>query len=130
MREYNSKDLLTANRTFISDEKGKRIAAFNYDVNDQIISIDSFKYDLNGSRIQDITYKLDHTLKRKMFTSYDSNGVVTASYMYGSDGNLEFGYRFKFDNSRQRLESEYLREDSTAVGTNVYKYSDFDKKGN
>ncbi len=56
--------------------------------------------------------------------------MVTASFMYGSDGNLAFGYRFKFDNSGQRLESEYLREDSTAVGTNIYKYSDFDKKGN
>ncbi len=63
MSECNSKDLLTANRTFTSDEKGKRIAAFNYDVNDQIISIDSFKYDLNGNRIQDITYRLDHTVR-------------------------------------------------------------------
>jgi hypothetical protein len=130
MNKFNNKNELTINRIFKTDENGKRLASFDYDNDDRLMFIDSFRYDSNGNRILDIMYNLDYTLRMKMMTTYDNSGAITAFFEYDSRGKLIEGYKFKVDNNGQRIESRYIQPDSTEGGTNVYKYSHFDRLGN
>jgi len=130
MKEYDSKNMLITTRKIILDKDEKRIVAFDYNLNNQIKSIDSFKYDLNGNRIEDLIYNPNYTLVKKMISRYDSNGVVIETCIYNSYNNLVDGYKFRIGNSGERTKADYFNKDSIVVGTNTYQYYDFDKEGN
>ncbi|MCG8794595.1 hypothetical protein [Tenacibaculum finnmarkense] len=125
---YNSDGSLSSKHIYKYDNKGNKIEMSYYHSDGILKSKSIYKYDNKGNEIE-MRYYVSDDLGFKSISKYDNKGNEVEMRYYDSGGNFDEEYYSKYDNKGNKIEMS----SSNAFGKKskyIYKYDNFDKKGN